>query len=111
MSTQPLATALVVLFDALRMTDVESVGGKNANPFMGPYCASKFGLEGMSEALRREQVHRRVVGGAEHGQGLVLRHRVCFGTAIGYDGLFQKRRRPAYSRPAAFLRQCGVAGE
>ncbi len=30
MSTQPLATALVVPFDALRMTDVESVGGKNA---------------------------------------------------------------------------------
>ena len=31
MSTQPLATALVVPFDALRMTDVESVGGKNAS--------------------------------------------------------------------------------
>ena len=23
-------------------------------PFLGPYCASKFGLEGMSESLRRE---------------------------------------------------------
>ena len=31
MSTQPLATALVVPFDALRMSDVESVGGKNAS--------------------------------------------------------------------------------
>ncbi len=31
MSTQPLATALVVPFEALRMSDVESVGGKNAS--------------------------------------------------------------------------------
>ena len=33
---------------------ISSVGGKNANPFLGPYNASKFGLEGMSESLRRE---------------------------------------------------------
>jgi hypothetical protein len=37
-----------------RIVMISSVGGKNANPFMGPYCASKFGLEGMSESLRRE---------------------------------------------------------
>ena len=30
MSSTPLATALVVPFEHLRMTDVESVGGKNA---------------------------------------------------------------------------------
>jgi pyruvate,water dikinase len=30
MSTPNLATALVVPFEHLRMTDVESVGGKNA---------------------------------------------------------------------------------
>ena len=31
MSTNPLATALVAPFEHLRMTDVESVGGKNAS--------------------------------------------------------------------------------
>ena len=33
---------------------MSSIGGKNAFPFMGPYSASKFGLEGLSESLRRE---------------------------------------------------------
>ena len=33
---------------------MSSVGGKNAFPFVGPYATSKFGLEGFSEALRRE---------------------------------------------------------
>lgn len=37
-----------------RIVMISSVGGKNANPFLGPYCASKFGLEGLSESLRRE---------------------------------------------------------
>ncbi|MGH6870229.1 MAG: SDR family oxidoreductase [Rhizomicrobium sp.] len=37
-----------------RIVDITSVGGRNANPFMGPYNVSKFGFEGFSEALRRE---------------------------------------------------------
>ena len=37
-----------------RIVMISSVGGKNATPFMAPYNASKFGLEGMSESLRRE---------------------------------------------------------
>jgi NAD(P)-dependent dehydrogenase (short-subunit alcohol dehydrogenase family) len=37
-----------------RIVMISSVGGKNASPFLGAYCASKFGLEGMSESLRRE---------------------------------------------------------
>ncbi|MFO1014708.1 MAG: SDR family oxidoreductase [Caulobacteraceae bacterium] len=37
-----------------RLVNIGSTGGRNANPFMGPYCASKFALEGFSESLRRE---------------------------------------------------------
>ena len=37
-----------------RIVMISSVGGTNANPFMGPYNASKFGIEGLSESLRRE---------------------------------------------------------
>lgn len=40
--------------DAGRIVNISSVGGKTANPFMAPYCASKFAVEGLSESLRRE---------------------------------------------------------
>jgi NAD(P)-dependent dehydrogenase (short-subunit alcohol dehydrogenase family) len=39
-----------------RIVMISSVGGKNALPFLGAYAASKFGLEGMSESLRREMM-------------------------------------------------------
>ena len=39
-----------------RIVMMSSVGGRNATPFLGPYSASKFGLEGVSESLRRELV-------------------------------------------------------
>jgi NAD(P)-dependent dehydrogenase (short-subunit alcohol dehydrogenase family) len=37
-----------------RIINISSVGGKNGGPFLGPYVASKHGLEGFSESLRRE---------------------------------------------------------
>lgn len=37
-----------------RIVNISSVGGRNGNPFMGAYAASKHGLEGFSESLRRE---------------------------------------------------------
>jgi short-subunit dehydrogenase len=33
---------------------ISSVGSRNALPLAGPYAASKFAIEGLSEALRRE---------------------------------------------------------
>jgi NAD(P)-dependent dehydrogenase (short-subunit alcohol dehydrogenase family) len=33
---------------------ISSVGGQNGAPFVGPYAASKFALEGYSQSLRRE---------------------------------------------------------
>jgi NAD(P)-dependent dehydrogenase (short-subunit alcohol dehydrogenase family) len=37
-----------------RIINISSTAGKNANPFVGAYAASKHGLEGFSESLRRE---------------------------------------------------------
>jgi NAD(P)-dependent dehydrogenase (short-subunit alcohol dehydrogenase family) len=37
-----------------RVIMISSVGGQNASPFMSPYNASKFALEGLAESLRRE---------------------------------------------------------
>jgi NAD(P)-dependent dehydrogenase (short-subunit alcohol dehydrogenase family) len=37
-----------------RIVMVSSIGGRMALPLVGPYNASKFGLEGLSDSLRRE---------------------------------------------------------
>jgi NAD(P)-dependent dehydrogenase (short-subunit alcohol dehydrogenase family) len=37
-----------------RIVNISSTGGKIGGPFLGGYAASKHGLEGMSESLRRE---------------------------------------------------------
>jgi NAD(P)-dependent dehydrogenase (short-subunit alcohol dehydrogenase family) len=37
-----------------RLIFVGSIGGRLAPPLLGPYCASKFALEGLTEALRHE---------------------------------------------------------
>jgi NAD(P)-dependent dehydrogenase (short-subunit alcohol dehydrogenase family) len=39
-----------------RIVNVTSVGGKSGMPFLAPYVASKFGLEGLTESLRREMM-------------------------------------------------------
>ncbi|MEM1142065.1 MAG: SDR family NAD(P)-dependent oxidoreductase [Pseudomonadota bacterium] len=39
-----------------RIINISSVAGKKAMPFLGPYATSKFGLEGYSDALRREML-------------------------------------------------------
>jgi NAD(P)-dependent dehydrogenase (short-subunit alcohol dehydrogenase family) len=37
-----------------RVVNVGSIGGRVALPFLGPYAASKFAMEGLSDSLRRE---------------------------------------------------------
>ena len=37
-----------------KIINISSVSGRNANPFVAPYSASKFAVEGFSDALRRE---------------------------------------------------------
>jgi NAD(P)-dependent dehydrogenase (short-subunit alcohol dehydrogenase family) len=37
-----------------RIVFITSIGGKIATPFMSPYSATKFGLEAVADALRRE---------------------------------------------------------
>ncbi len=37
-----------------RIVNISSTGGRNGGPFLGAYSASKHGLEGFSESLRRE---------------------------------------------------------
>ncbi len=55
----PLALTKLVLPDMRKRRDgrivmVSSVVGRVANPFSGAYSSSKFALEGLSDALRRE---------------------------------------------------------
>ena len=37
-----------------RIVVISSVGGKVATPLLGPYCASKFALEGLCDSMRAE---------------------------------------------------------
>ncbi len=37
-----------------RVVNVSSIGGRVVNPLGGSYCATKFGLEAVSDALRQE---------------------------------------------------------
>jgi NAD(P)-dependent dehydrogenase (short-subunit alcohol dehydrogenase family) len=44
-----------------RIVNISSIGGKIAVPHMAPYCASKFALTGLSDALRVELLRENIV--------------------------------------------------
>ncbi len=53
-----------------RVVNVSSIGGRVATPMMGPYCASKFAVEGLTAALRHE-LHGSGVWAATIEPGMV----------------------------------------
>lgn len=43
-----------------RVVNISSIAGKVSSPFLGPYSASKFAVEAVSDSLRREVAPHRV---------------------------------------------------
>jgi len=43
-----------------RIVNMSSISGGIASPYLGPYCASKFALEALSDSLRMELRHSSV---------------------------------------------------
>lgn len=43
-----------------RIVNISSIAGRSAAPFLGPYAASKFALEAINDALRREMIAQGV---------------------------------------------------
>ena len=67
-----------------RVVNMSSIGGRVANPLFGPYSASKFALEAVSDALRREV--------AAHGVKVVSIQPGGIATPIWDKGLEDGRR-------------------
>jgi NAD(P)-dependent dehydrogenase (short-subunit alcohol dehydrogenase family) len=67
-----------------RVVNMSSIGGRVANPLFGPYSATKFALEAVSDALRREV--------AAHGVRVVSIEPGGIATPIWGKGLEDGRR-------------------
>jgi NAD(P)-dependent dehydrogenase (short-subunit alcohol dehydrogenase family) len=67
-----------------RVVNMSSIGGRVANPLFGPYSATKFALEAVSDALRREV--------AAHGVRVVSIEPGGIATPIWDKGLEEGRR-------------------
>ena len=72
-----------------RIVNVSSILGRVAEPFIGAYCISKYGLEAFSDVLRLEMKHFGVkVSLIEPGNFLA-----ATGVISGKDGLIAMARR------------------
>jgi NAD(P)-dependent dehydrogenase (short-subunit alcohol dehydrogenase family) len=67
-----------------RIVNMSSIGGRVANPLFGPYSASKFALEAVSDSLRREV--------AAHGVRVVTVEPGGIATPIWDKGMDDARR-------------------
>lgn len=78
------------------VVQMSSYGGQVAYPGFGAYCATKFALEGMSEALAAEV--------APHGIHVLIVEPGAFRTSFSGSGLHQSRISPAYAATAGATR-------
>lgn len=82
-----------------RIINISSVGGRSATPFLTPYNVSKFGLEGLTEGLRRELML--------YGIDVISIAPGAVATAIWDKGVrvdFTRYANTAYARPLEKLR-------
>jgi NAD(P)-dependent dehydrogenase (short-subunit alcohol dehydrogenase family) len=76
-----------------RIVNISSIGGKLALPLAGPYAASKFAIEGMSDSLRREV--------AQHGVDVIVIEPGGVKTPIWDKGLAEANEMRASFGPEA----------
>lgn len=78
------------------VVQMSSFGGQVTYPGFGAYCATKFALEGMSEALAAEV--------APHGIRVLVVEPGAFRTSFSGAGLHESRTSPAYAATAGATR-------
>jgi NAD(P)-dependent dehydrogenase (short-subunit alcohol dehydrogenase family) len=83
-----------------RIVMISSDSGFFATPFVGPYCASKFALEGYSDSLRREVT--------QHGVRVILIEPGRIATPI-WDKA-EKEILPARHAPSIFWKEASAVG-
>jgi NAD(P)-dependent dehydrogenase (short-subunit alcohol dehydrogenase family) len=79
------------------VVQMSSFGGQVAYPGFGAYCATKFALEGMSEALAAEV--------APHGIRVLVVEPGAFRTSFSGSGLHESAVSPAYADTAGATRE------
>jgi NAD(P)-dependent dehydrogenase (short-subunit alcohol dehydrogenase family) len=79
------------------VVQMSSFGGQVAYPGFGAYCATKFALEGMSEALAAEV--------APHGIRVLVVEPGAFRTSFSGSGLQESAVSPAYADTAGATRE------